>query len=98
MTSVINVKINDNDEIEYVNLEEANEEEFEEYEVFDDDNNVLVPSGEGVMTIKPKDSFKKTVIEHVCGKCNKSYKSIAVNNRFYLHLCESQICFSFLVP
>lgn len=42
-----------------------------------DEENVLVPKSDGVMTIKMK---KKTVFEHVCAKCGKSYKTLVVSS------------------
>lgn len=134
MDSVINVKINENDEIEYVNLERStadageqpdgdNDDQIDddaaehatngtpgatvvddaiehdpgavhdaamegrsEEEDDDDDerNTVLVPNDDGSMTIKRK---AKLIIEHVCGKCNKSYKSMASLKR-HLNLCR----------
>lgn len=50
----------------------------------DEQNTVLVPNDDGSMTIKRKE---KLVIEHVCGKCFKSYKSAASLKR-HLNLCR----------
>lgn len=75
-STVINVKINEDNEIEYVDLlEEEDEYDHRDEEATIDEENVLVSKSDGVMTIKPK---SKTIVEHVCGKCNKSYKSFGV--------------------
>lgn len=50
----------------------------------DERNTVLVPNRDGSMTIKRK---AKTIIEHICGKCSKSYKSMASLKR-HLNLCR----------
>lgn len=134
MDSVISVKINEHDEIEYVNMErstvyeddgngqhDADRDDPDDMETDDRDedhghaaekadnaiehdpgavhdaamagqsdddddeqNTVLVPNDDGSMTIKRK---AKLIIEHVCGKCNKSYKSMASLKR-HLNLCR----------
>lgn len=94
MTSVINVKINEDNEIEYMDLaeEDDEQEEDDEHEEHDeddnqertndiDDENMLVPTGNGVMTIRMKE---KTIVEHVCGKCSKSYKSFGVKKILFI--------------
>lgn len=109
--SVVNVKLNANDEIEYMNIEEHSqdtvidevelieqdeeEEDFEEsgdeyiieeeVEEEDDDEDEaepeLIEMSDGRMMIKIKEENKvDTVVEHVCGKCNKSYKNFGVSN------------------
>lgn len=76
----VNLQINDRtNEIEYIKMENAenNSSDGEETEGEQiDEENVLVPKSDGVMTIKMK---KKTVLEHVCAKCNKSYKTLLVS-------------------
>lgn len=88
----VNLQINDRtNEIEYVKMENAENNSSDdggetEGEQIDEDN-VLVAKSDGVMTIKMK---KKTVLEHVCAKCDKSYKTLVVSgmmqsaNRFAL--------------
>lgn len=80
-SQVINVKINENDEIEYLNIEET-EETYESDDV--DMDTELVATGEGVMSIRRK---SKTIVEHICGKCDKTYKSVAALKR-HLNLCR----------
>lgn len=76
----VNLKINDRtNEIEYIKMEHdsnsnSDEGETEEGEQIDDEN-VLVAKSDGVMTIKTK---KKTILEHICAKCNKTYKTLVV--------------------
>lgn len=83
MTSVINVKINEDNEIEYMDLAEEEETQGDydnEGRTDIDDESMLVSKGEGVMSIKMKD---KTIVEHVCGKCSKSYKSFGVDKNHH---------------
>lgn len=76
-SAVINVKINEDNEIEYLDYIEDDDEYDNRDEIGTiDDENILVQKSNGVMTIKPK---PKTIVEHVCGKCNKIYKSFGVN-------------------
>lgn len=76
----VNLQINDRtNEIEYIKMEntESNSSDDDEAEGDQiDDENVLVAKSDGVMTIKMK---KKTVLEHICAKCNKSYKTLVVS-------------------
>lgn len=78
----VNLQINDRtNEIEYIKMEtaESNSSDNDETEGEQiDEENVLVAKSDGVMTIKMK---KKTVLEHVCAKCNKSYKTLVVSDR-----------------
>ncbi|XP_037051690.1 protein suppressor of hairy wing [Bradysia coprophila] len=86
----VNMKINDHtNEIEYIKMENidsssSDEGETEEGEQIDDEN-VLVAKSDGVMTIKSK---KKTVLEHICAKCNKTYKTL-VGLKRHLNLCRN---------
>lgn len=76
----VNLQINDRtNEIEYIKMENAQSSSSDEGEAEGeqiDDENVLVAKSDGVMTIKLK---KKTVLEHVCAKCDKSYKTLVVS-------------------
>lgn len=76
----VNMQINDRtNEIEYIKMENAQSNSSDDGETEGeqiDDENVLVAKSDGVMTIKLK---KKTVLEHVCAKCNKSYKTLVVS-------------------
>ena len=83
-SSVINVKINENNEVEYMDAEEDDGDTvdviyYNDVEEFENDNDdepiMVVPKSDGVMTIQMKE---KTIVEHVCGKCSKSYKTIGV--------------------
>ncbi len=77
----VNLQINDHtNEIEYIKMEtvgnnSSDDDETEQGEQIDEEN-VLVAKSDGVMTIKTK---KKTVLEHICAKCNKSYKTLVVS-------------------
>lgn len=99
MDSVIKFKLNDHDEIEYSNVDESKDasagdesdpDPSDDHTDGDDDDDVtmdnmaLVPTGDGVMTIQKR---PKTVVEHVCAKCNKSYKSLMALKR-HLNLCR----------
>lgn len=76
----LNLKINDRtNEIEYIKMENGDSNSSDDDDAAGeqiDEENVLVPKSDGVMTIKMK---KKTVFEHVCAKCNKSYKTLVVS-------------------
>lgn len=76
----VNMQINDRtNEIEYIKMENAQSNSSDDGETEGeqiDDENVLVAKSDGVMTIKLK---KKTVLEHVCAKCSKSYKTLVVS-------------------
>lgn len=77
--SIVNVKINEFNEIEYIDdVSEEIEEATEAGSDADiDEENVLVNTGDGVMTIKVKTS-KQSVLQHICSNCNKTYKSVKV--------------------
>lgn len=86
VTSVISVKINENNEIEFMQIEEKSNDYDNTVEINDDDdddvqeiddNNILVQKKDGVMSIKVKN---QTVIEHVCAKCTKTFTSVLVKN------------------
>lgn len=99
-TSVINVKINEDNEIEYLEVDEVAESDIEddeengEEDIFEDDldNNdpELVPNNDGTMSIKlaKKKSKSSTIVEHVCGKCSKTYSTFAALKR-HLNLCRN---------
>lgn len=59
--------------------EEAEHDADEEMIGADDDENLLIQNTDGTMSIKIKTEQDTTVlVEHVCGKCRKSYKSVEV--------------------
>lgn len=59
--------------------EEAEHYADEEMIGADDDENLLIQNTDGTMSIKIKTEQDTTVlVEHVCGKCRKSYKSVEV--------------------
>lgn len=93
-TSVINVKINEANEIELVEVDDVPEsdlEDEEENEIPDqeEDDPELVPNNDGTMSIKLTDKKNtKTIVEHVCGKCAKTYSTFSALKR-HLNLCRN---------
>lgn len=99
-TSVINVKINEDNEIEYLEVDEVAESDIEddeengEEDIFEDDlddnDPELVKNTDGTMSIKlaKKKSKSSTIVEHVCGKCSKTYSTFAALKR-HLNLCRN---------
>ncbi|KAJ6647300.1 Protein suppressor of hairy wing, partial [Pseudolycoriella hygida] len=87
----VNLQINDKtNEIECIKMESADIScsDGDDYETEGeqiDEENVLVPKGDGVMTIKSK---KKTILEHVCAKCSSSYRTL-VGLKRHLNLCRN---------
>lgn len=78
--SIVNVKINEFNQIEYIDADDPDENADSDGNVDIDDDNVLVSTGKnGVMTIKTKNH---TIIEHMCAKCNKTYKTVKVKKCF----------------
>lgn len=87
--SVIKVKINENDEIEYLDPDQNNEDELpiefeieEINEIDDEDNPVeLVHTSDGHMVIKMEKDKEAggTIVEHICGKCNKGFCNFEVS-------------------
>lgn len=85
-TEVINVKINANEEIEYVTagIDESSQdnlsdgETVEEFEVEDDGSDHepdVIKKPDGTMVIKME---KETIVEHVCGKCGDTFQNLEV--------------------
>lgn len=85
---IINVKINEQEEIEYVTFDEESqehsdnetiteielEEEFDDSDDFDAEPDVITnPDGSIVIKIE-----KEPEIEHVCGKCNQTFQNLEV--------------------
>lgn len=83
--SIINVKINEQEEIEYVTYDEETQDhsdaetitEIELEEDFDDsDDPDVITNPDGSMVIKME---KKPDIEHVCGKCHETFLNLEVH-------------------
>lgn len=93
-TSVINVKINEDNEIELLEVNELAESDLENEdeageEISEDDDPELVPNKDGTMSIKIADKTKmKTIVEHVCGRCSKTYSTYAALKR-HQNLCRN---------
>lgn len=98
-TSVINVQISANNEIEYLELDDVQESDLEESsdgeeELLEDDldNNdpELITNTDGTMSIQlaKKKTKNSTIVEHVCGKCCKTYSTFAALKR-HLNLCRN---------
>lgn len=88
--SVIKVKINENDEIEYLDPEHNNDDdipvEYEIEELNDEDPLELVQTSDGHMFIKMEKDKEVggTIVEHVCGKCSKGFPDFEVRSDFFL--------------
>lgn len=90
-TSVINVAINEDNEIELLEMDEVAESDIEDEDEkeTDDDDPDLVINQDGSMTIKMADKTRtKTIVEHVCGRCSKTYSTYAALKR-HLNLCRN---------
>lgn len=86
-SGVINVKINDQEEIEYVTYDDENQEYSdaetiteieleEEVDESDEAEPYIIAKPDGSMSIKLEKGHE---IEHICGKCNKSFQSLEVS-------------------
>lgn len=99
--AVIKVKINENDEIEYLDSE-LNDDlpvEYEIEEVFEGEDDVdyeegpeLVHTSEGHMVIKmEKDKdVPSTIVEHICGKCNKGFPDFQTLKKHMTRACTEE--------
>lgn len=95
-TSVINVKINADNEIEYLEVDEVADSDVEDDDDNEEDDDLdiedpeLVPNQDGSMTIKmPEKKKTKTIVEHVCGKCSRTYSTYAVWMAYSYNICDT---------
>lgn len=79
-TSVISVQINENNEIECMEMDE-NSQDTQDSQYLD----MSEASSPPQVTINVQE---ETVVEHVCGKCGKVYRSLGALKR-HLDLCRS---------
>lgn len=72
-TSTINVKLNDNNEIELmtVNSEEEDDEPEDEEEI--------IENADGSLSIKIYEKPRTLPLHHICAKCSKVFSSRAVS-------------------
>lgn len=88
--SVIKVKINENDEIEYLDPDQHNDDDLPiEYEIEEINENdgeecpvELVQTSDGHMFIKmekDKEVDQGPIVEHICGKCNQGFCDFEVS-------------------
>lgn len=90
--SVIKVKINENDEIEYLDPDHNNDEIPIEYEIEEINENdeedplELVQTSDGHMFIKMEKDREVggTIVEHICGKCHKGFPDFEVRLFFQI--------------
>lgn len=78
-TSVINVKINEDNEIELLEVDETTQDTIHsDAEITDEedaeDDPELIQTRDGHMML----TLDKTLVEHICGKCDKTFKSFKV--------------------
>lgn len=78
-TSTINVKLNDNNEIEYLTVRSDDEDDEDEVEVEEEEE--LIENPDGSLSIKipvRKPIPKKLPLHHICGKCSKVFSTAPV--------------------
>lgn len=96
--SVINVKINENDEIEYLDPDHDDEipVEYEIEEINDDfeEGPELVQTSDGHMFIKMEKN-KDAIVEHICGKCAEGFPDFEV--RFFFFIVSGIVWFKILL-
>ncbi|GAB0087643.1 Protein suppressor of hairy wing [Sergentomyia squamirostris] len=81
-TSVISVQINENNEIECMEMDENSQDtQDSQYTVLNEDHGETSKR----LTINVQE---ETVVEHVCGKCNKIYRSLGAL-KSHLEICRS---------
>lgn len=82
-SSVTNFKLNEQDEIEFAEQQPDSEEGFDsDNAIVDEDTMLLVPKGNGVMSIRKQNS-----VDHICTKCNKPYNS-SLGLKRHMNLCR----------
>lgn len=94
--TVINVKINADNEIESLEVGDIEAEGTDSKAATDEEDfQTLVTEDGDMVEIKVEN---RTVIEHVCGKCDKTYKSLGVSYQLLCCngcLCSSNVCKTF---
>lgn len=86
-TSTINVKLNDQNEIEYFKMDDNDDGEEEELIVDTDlidviEEEELIENADGTHSIKmsePKSKKKQVLLHHICAKCSKVLQSHSVS-------------------
>lgn len=85
-TSTINVKLNDNNEIELltVNSDEGDDEPEDEEEI--------IENADGSLSIKIYEKPRTLPLHHICAKCSKVFSSRAVSTARKIYQISSKQC------
>lgn len=83
-SSVTNFKLNERDEIEFVDAGESEEAFDSDTEIVEDGSMSLVAKSEGVMTIR---QYSANSPKHICTKCDKPYNT-ALGLKRHMNLCR----------